>query len=79
MRQPNTMPRPTTRSAMIVITPDRPLTAHEFAVRVDAVLNSTSLVEDERRVNEVEAGGHPMGTGPHYERGVIADEVGKPS
>jgi hypothetical protein len=79
MRQPKTAEKPSAAvGAVLVFIPDRPLTAHEFAVRVYAQLNGVGLKEAEARVTEVEATGHKTGWGVHYDRGVTADEVGKP-
>ena len=52
------------------------MTAHEFAVRAWMQYYGIGAPEAERLVSEAEARGG--GTGPHYENGVRADEVGKP-
>ena len=77
-RQPATKAKPQPRAVALTIVAEKPLTAHEFAVRVVAQLNDVSLAEAEARVAETEAAGERPGTGPHYDNGVRADEVGKP-
>ena len=74
------MRQPATKKARVVqltFVPDRAMTAHEFAVRAWMQYYGIGAPEAERLVSEAEARGG-AGTGPHYENGVRADEVGKP-
>ena len=66
------------RRVSINITVEKPMTPHEFAVR--ALMQAFRMPGDlaEQRVSAIEAAGRSAGTGPHFERGVRPDEVGKP-
>lgn len=75
MRQP-APPKP--RQAVLNIVVEREMTPHEFAVR--AFMQAFRMSGDvaEQQVSALEAGGGRAGTGPNFEHGVTASEVGKP-
>jgi hypothetical protein len=68
---------PKERKVSIDIIVERAMTPHEFAVR--AFMQAFRMPGDlaEQRVTAIEAQGSPAGTGPNFEHGVRADEVGK--
>jgi hypothetical protein len=75
MRQPAP---PKARNVSINIVVEREMTPHEFAVR--AFMQAFRMPADiaEQRVTAYEAQSGRAGTGPNFEHGVRADEVGKP-
>ena len=68
---------PKERKVSIDIVVERAMTPHEFAVRafMQAFRMPGGLAE--QRVTAIEAQGSPAGTGPNFDHGVRADEVGK--
>jgi hypothetical protein len=60
----------------LTFVPDKPMSAHEFAVRTWMQFFRIGAAEAERRVTAAEQGDGP-GHGPHYEHGVTPEEVGK--
>lgn len=67
-------------SGSIVFTPTEAMTPHEFAVRAEMLFFGIGRrqAEEQVAVKEARTPNGRAGTGPHYENGVAAEEVGKP-